>query len=122
MLLHGSGLSPLPSGHTDSMPVRLHNIVAEAHDLCGLARFWTQAPGPMVLCAREGEIITGTHQNAAVGLCLMPVTDPVTVKNRLHLHLTSSAQDPGPSWPAAGKPVLRDTPEGNAHPGKARAR
>jgi hypothetical protein len=28
-----------------------------------------------------------------VGMCFMPVTDPKTVKNRVHLDLTSSAQD-----------------------------
>ena len=29
----------------DGMPVRLHHIVMDAHDLPGLARFWAQAPG-----------------------------------------------------------------------------
>ena len=86
------------SAHPDSMPVRLHHIVADAHDLPGLARFRTQAPGWKVLCARDGEIVIRTRENAAAGLCLMPVTDPKTVKNRLHLDLTS-AQGPGPSWP-----------------------
>lgn len=85
------------AGHKGSMPVRLHHIVADAHDLPGLARFRTQAPGWEVLCARAGEIVTGTRENAAAGLCLMPVTDPKTVKNRLRLDLTSSAQGPGPS-------------------------
>ena len=89
------------SAHTDSMPVRLHHIVADAHDLPGLARFRMQAPGWKVLCAREGEIVIGTRENAAVGPCLMPVTDPKTVNNRLHPDLTSSAQGPGPSWPTA---------------------
>jgi hypothetical protein len=88
------------SAHTDSsMPVRLHHIVADAHDPPGLARFRTQAPGWKVLYAREGEIVTGTHENVAAGLCFMPVTDPKTVKDRLHLDLTSGAQGPGPSWP-----------------------
>jgi hypothetical protein len=32
----------------------------------------------------------------------MPVTDPKTVKNRLHLDLTSSAQGPGPPY---GRPA-----------------
>ena len=91
------------SAHTDSMPVRLHHIVADAHDLPELARFGTQAPGWKVLCAREGEIVTGTRENAAAGLRCMPVTDPKTVKNRLHLDLISSAQGPGPSWPAPGE-------------------
>ncbi len=31
--------------HTGGMPVRLHHIVVDAHDLPGLARFWAQALG-----------------------------------------------------------------------------
>jgi hypothetical protein len=71
----------------------------------------------------------------------MPVTDPKTVKNRLYLDLASSAHDReqeierllasgarrvgigqtgAESWTVLadpeGKRVLRDTPEGNAHP------
>ena len=42
---------------------------------------------------RENEIVIGTDQNAPVGMCFMPVTDPKTVKNRVHLDLTSSAAD-----------------------------
>ena len=80
-----------------------------------------RAPGPKVLCAREGEIVTGTRENAAVGLGLMPVTDPKTVNNRLHLDQASRAVLGRPGQPQ-GKPVLRDTPKGNDHPGKARAR
>lgn len=87
------------SAHTDSMPVRPHHIVADAHDLPGLARFRAQAPGRKLLCACEGEILIGTRENAVAGLCLMPVTDLKTVENRLHLDLTSNAQGPGPSWP-----------------------
>ncbi len=61
--------------HTDSMPVRLHHIVVDAHDLPGLARFWTLALGWTVLSAREREIVIGTDENAPVGMCFMPVTD-----------------------------------------------
>jgi hypothetical protein len=75
------------------MPVRLRHIVVDAHDLPGLARFWTQAPGWKVLSERENEIVIGTGQNAPAGLCFLPVTDPKTVKNRGHLDLTSSAAD-----------------------------
>jgi hypothetical protein len=35
----------------------------------------------------------GPDENAPVGICFMPVTDQKTVKNRVHLDLTSSAQD-----------------------------
>ena len=66
---------------------------SNAHDLPGLARFWTQALGWKVLSERENEIVIGTDENAPVGMCFMPVTDPKTVKNRVHLDLTSSAAD-----------------------------
>ena len=123
------------------MPVRLHHVVVDAHDLPGLARFWTQALGWKVLSEREREIVIGTDENAPVGMCFMPVTDPKTVKNRVHLDLTSSAQDReqeierllalgarrvdiGQAWHGVldrasrprGQRVLRGTPEGNAHP------
>ncbi len=81
------------AAHTVDMPVRLHHIVVDAHDLPGLARFWTQALGWRVLSERENEIVIGTDENAPVGICFMPVTDPKTVKNRVHLDLTSSAAD-----------------------------
>ncbi len=76
------------------MPVRLHHIVIDAHDLPGLARFWTQALGWKVLSEWEREIVIGTDENAPVGMCFMPVTGPKTIKNRVHLDLTtSSGQD-----------------------------
>jgi len=81
------------SAHTGSMPVRLHHIVVDAHDLPGLALFWTQALGWKVLSERAREIVIGTDENAPVGMCFMPITEPKRVKNRVHLDLTSSAQD-----------------------------
>lgn len=35
--------------HTEEMPVALHHVVVDAHDLRGLARFWSQALGWAVL-------------------------------------------------------------------------
>jgi hypothetical protein len=81
------------TAHTVGMPVRLHHIVVDAHDLPALARFWTQALGWKVLSERENEIVIGTGENSPVGMCFMPVNDPKTVKNRVHLDLTSSAAD-----------------------------
>jgi predicted enzyme related to lactoylglutathione lyase len=75
------------------MPVRLHHIVIDAHDLPMLARFWTQALGWKVLSEREHEIVIGTDENAPVGICFMPVTDQKIVKNRVHLDITTEAQD-----------------------------
>jgi len=75
------------------MPVRLHRIVIDAHDLRSLARFWTRALGWKLLSERENEIVIGTEENTPVGICFMPVTEPKTVKNRVHLDLTTSAAD-----------------------------
>jgi hypothetical protein len=72
---------------------RLHLIVVDAHDMPGLARFRTQALVWKVLCEREGKIVMGTDEHALAGMCFMPVTDPKTVKNRLHLGLISSTRD-----------------------------
>jgi len=110
------------------MPVRLHHIVVDAHDLPGLARFWMQAPGWEVLSGRENEIVIGTDENAPAGMCFMPVTDPKTVKNRVHLDLTSSAANrdqeidrllgPGRAGPASARAgaeswTVLAGPEGN---------
>jgi predicted enzyme related to lactoylglutathione lyase len=75
------------------MPVRLHHIVIDGHDLPALASFWTQALHWKILAEREREIVIGTAEDAPVGICFMPVSDPKTVKNRVHLDLTSSAAD-----------------------------
>jgi predicted enzyme related to lactoylglutathione lyase len=69
------------------MAVSLHHIVVDAHDLPGLARFWTQLLDWRILSEREGEIVIGTDEDATVGICFMPVTDVKTVKNRVHLDL-----------------------------------
>jgi predicted enzyme related to lactoylglutathione lyase len=75
------------------MPVRLHHIVIDTYDLPGLARFWTQALGWQTLSEREREIVIGPDVNAPVGICFMPVTDAKTLKNRVHVDLTTSAAD-----------------------------
>ena len=75
------------------MPLRLHHIVIDTHDLPGLARFWTEALGWRVLSERDREIVIGTDENAPAGICFMPVTGVKTVKNRVHLDLTTSAAD-----------------------------
>ena len=75
------------------MPLRLHHVVIDTHDLPGLARFWTQALGWRVLSERDQEIVIGPDVTAPVGICFMPVTGAKTVKNRGHLDLTTSAAD-----------------------------
>jgi predicted enzyme related to lactoylglutathione lyase len=75
------------------MPLRLHHIVIDAHDLSSLAQFWAQALGWTVLSTREREVVIGPHADAPVGLCFMPAGARKTVKNRVHLDLTTTADD-----------------------------
>ncbi|MGY0237035.1 VOC family protein [Longispora urticae] len=75
------------------MPLRLHHIVIDAHDLPGLARFWARVLRWQVLSEREREVVIGPDEAAPVGICFMPVTGEKRVKNRLHLDLTSGADD-----------------------------
>jgi predicted enzyme related to lactoylglutathione lyase len=75
------------------MPVRLHHIVIDAHDLPGLARFWARALGWQVLSERDREIVIGPDERALVGMCFMPASDTKIVKNRVHVDLTSGAED-----------------------------
>jgi predicted enzyme related to lactoylglutathione lyase len=77
-----------------AMPVRLHHIVIDAHDLPALAAFWAEALHWSVLSTREREVVVGPSVDAPVGLCLMPAGETrKTVKNRVHLDLTTSADD-----------------------------
>ncbi|MFB7444091.1 VOC family protein [Streptomyces mirabilis] len=72
------------------MPVSLHHIVIDAHDLPALARFWAEVLRWRILSEREREVVIGPDETASVGICFMPVTDRKVVKNRLHLDLTWS--------------------------------
>ena len=76
------------------MPVRMHHIVIDTHDLPALARFWAEALGWTVLSRREREVVVGSSVNAPIGLCFMPAgAGRKTVKNRVHLDLTTTADD-----------------------------
>jgi predicted enzyme related to lactoylglutathione lyase len=75
------------------MPLALHHIVVDAHDLPGLARFWAAVLNWKILSEREREVVIGTDPAAPVGICFMPVTDTKTVKNRLHLDLAPGPDD-----------------------------
>jgi predicted enzyme related to lactoylglutathione lyase len=75
------------------MPVALHHIVVDTHDLPRLARFWAAVLGWQILSEREREIVVGPDLDASVGMCFMPVKDQKTGKNRLHLDLNPDPDD-----------------------------
>jgi predicted enzyme related to lactoylglutathione lyase len=73
------------------VPVSLHHVVIDAHDLPGLARFWSQVLGWPILSERKREVVIGPGDDAPVGICFMPSPDAKVAKNRVHLDL-----NPGP--------------------------
>jgi predicted enzyme related to lactoylglutathione lyase len=75
------------------MPLALHHIVVDTHDLPRLAEFWAAVLRWQVLSVREREVVIGPDDAAPVGICFMPVDDDKRVKNRLHLDLTTGADD-----------------------------
>ena len=75
------------------MPASLHHIVIDAHDLPGLARFWADVLGWRILSQREREVVIGPDPTSPVGICFMPVTEAKVVKNRVHLDLTTAADE-----------------------------
>jgi predicted enzyme related to lactoylglutathione lyase len=75
------------------MPVAVHHIVVDAHDLPRLARFWAEALRWTMLSQRPREVVIGPSLDAPIGICFMPVDEPKSMKNRLHLDLTTSADD-----------------------------
>ena len=78
------------------MPVSLHHVVIDAHDLSGLARFWSQVLDWPILSQREREVVIGPADDAPIGICFMPSPDDKVGKNRMHLDL-----NPGPEASAA---------------------
>jgi predicted enzyme related to lactoylglutathione lyase len=77
----------------DDMPVSLHHIVIDTHDLPALARFWAEVLRWRILSERPREVVIGPEESAPVGICFMPVGDAKMVKNRLHLDLTCGPED-----------------------------
>jgi predicted enzyme related to lactoylglutathione lyase len=75
------------------MAVSLHHVVVDAHDLPGLARFWCGVLDWRVLSEKEREVVIGPDEFAGTGICFMPVSDPKTVKNRLHFDLAPDDQE-----------------------------
>lgn len=75
------------------MAVSLHHVVIDAYDLPGLARFWGGVLDWRVLSEKPREVVIGAGEFAETGICFMPVSDPKTVKNRLHFDLAPDDQE-----------------------------
>jgi predicted enzyme related to lactoylglutathione lyase len=81
------------------MPTRLVHVVADAHDPARLARFWAALLGWQIADETEDEVDVwpagySYPDPVAVPIVFVPVPEPKTGKNRVHLDLASrSAAD-----------------------------
>lgn len=78
--------------HPVAMGLKLYQIAVDADDLKGLARFWCQVLDWKVVYEADDEVVIGADETALPGIVFLPVPEPKTVKNRLHLDLTPDDQ------------------------------
>jgi hypothetical protein len=72
---------------------RWYQLVVDAHDPAGLARWWAEVLGYSVLYESEQEVIIGLDADRYPGIVFTPVPDAKTVKNRLHIDLDPDDHD-----------------------------
>jgi len=80
------------------MPTRLVHLVVDAADPAGLARFWSGALEWPVTFEEPDEVVIeppddGPAQAGQLPLVFVPVPEPKTSKNRVHLDVASTSED-----------------------------
>jgi hypothetical protein len=80
------------------MPTRLVQLVIDAADPSSLARFWSAALGWPITFEEPDEVVIepppdDATQRGQLPLVFVPVDDPKTTKNRIHLDLASSSAE-----------------------------
>ncbi|WP_461009297.1 VOC family protein [Streptomyces capparidis] len=74
------------------MALSLYQIIVDARDVAGLARWWARVLDHRILFEAEDEVVIGRDENSWPGICFVPVEERKTVKNRLHLDLSPDDQ------------------------------
>src|SRR6476646_6716888 len=102
-LLTGLGEGALlPDGHASCdrgvMPTRLVHLVVDAADPATLAHFWSAALEWPITFEEPDEVVIEPPENdpaqeGQLPLVFVPVAEPKTTKNRIHLDLASSSAD-----------------------------
>jgi hypothetical protein len=85
------------------MPTRLVHVVVDAADPAGLARFWAAALGWETADESEGEVDVwpagySYPDPAALPLVFVPVGEPKSAKNRVHLDLATTSVAHQAEW------------------------
>lgn len=71
------------------MTTRLVNVVVDAGNPSALARFWSAAIGRPVVISNPHEVGLALSVSPPIWLVFVPVPEPKTVKNRIHLDLAT---------------------------------
>jgi predicted enzyme related to lactoylglutathione lyase len=74
------------------MVSEMRNVTVDCRDAPALARFWAQVLGWQVYFDDDPEVLVAPsfpHVGAGPTMLFIPVSEPRTVKNRVHLDLTS---------------------------------
>ena len=72
---------------------RWENLVVDAQDPARLARWWAEALGYQITYEKPDEIEIRRSRDEIPGLIFLPVSEPRTVKNRLHIDLRPENQE-----------------------------
>jgi predicted enzyme related to lactoylglutathione lyase len=79
------------------MSTRLTNVVIDAIDLSRIGRFWAAALGWEVSLEAPDELVVepgeGGAEELGVALVFVPVPEPKTTQNRIHLDIASGSLD-----------------------------
>ena len=80
------------------MTTRLDSVVIDAADPARVGRFWADALGWTVLGERSEAVVVGVPgappwgEGGPMTLVVVPVAEPKTIKNRVHLDLASASE------------------------------
>jgi hypothetical protein len=75
------------------MASRWYTVVVDASDPARLARWWAGVLDYRILYEATDEVVIGRDDSTYPGLVFVPVPEPKTVKNRLHIDLNPDDQD-----------------------------
>src|SRR5437867_10167985 len=75
------------------MASRWYTIVVDARDPAAQARFWADVLGYRVVFEEPDEVVIAKDDNTYPGIIFVPVPEPKTVKNRLHIDLNPDDRD-----------------------------
>ncbi len=75
------------------MAVRFYTLVIDSRNPATLARWWADVLGWRVVFEAPDEVAVARDEDSYPGLVFVPVPEPKTAKNRLHIDLAPDDRD-----------------------------